>query len=82
MPLMLKFVLEYFLLSSLILIVVFLCAPRIKSRWPNWWETWVAAPYPEELAIADYYHWKSYVGRKQSPARSDIRSLTEGVEGI
>jgi hypothetical protein len=52
---MLKLVLEYFLLNTLILTVIFLWAPRIKSRWPGWWEMWVAAPYPEELDTADYY---------------------------
>ena len=54
MPPVLKFLLDYFLLNTLILTLIFFWAPRIKSRWPNWWETWVAAPYPEELDIKDY----------------------------
>jgi hypothetical protein len=24
----------------------------IRSRWPDWWERWIAAPYSDELEAA------------------------------
>lgn len=55
MPSLLTLALDYYLLSILLLAAGILWGPHLKSRWPDWWERWIAAPYPDEFEIADDY---------------------------
>lgn len=55
MPPMLQLILEYFLLNMLFLVISIVSAPLIQARWPDWWERWIAAPYPDEFETADDY---------------------------
>ena len=45
----LMMVFEYFLLNSIVLAIGYLSVRYIRRRWPKWWESWVAAPYPDEF---------------------------------
>jgi hypothetical protein len=40
-------------LNAIILVASYIGLRFIRPRYPDWWERWIAAPYPEEFESSD-----------------------------
>ena len=39
------------LLDAIVLTISYISVGFIQPRWPEWWERWIAAPYPDEFGL-------------------------------